>query len=871
MTGASATPAMLFWSVLAAGAQAALLAPATVEGTVYADLDGDGVYSFRDEPVPGVSVWWETHTVAVTDANGRYELQVPADGIVWAATPDGFAPEPSWREVRILAGDAEIDLPLVASERTGPVVFVQASDLHIGTVGIAPTREALRQAIDMTPPPHFLVVTGDLSDLSEDAEFAAVEALLSEIPVPFVPVPGNHDLYDGGPAYRRRFGPPMYAFEAGGVHFVVLNFAASPTDQATFVRRYLSLVGGDPLVIAFTHVPPSAALAAELEDAGVDVLFDGHLHSNRVTREGGMLEITTQTLVLGGIDYTPGGYRVVVAGGAGLAIEHRAVVDRPVATVVHPRGIGCVPAGRMHLLAAVELGGGVPSVVARVDGGPPLELAPVGGWAWSATVEDLVPGAHVVRLEVTSPSGRFHVDERAFCAEPAGAAPPLLDWPQLGGSAAHRGAIDHLPPFPPRALWAAAVGGHLRGGSPIVVDGRVVVPVIDLADGAAGGIVALDAATGEALWDVRVGASVHNAPAAAGGLVVFASADGLVRAVDAADGVLVWSVPLGIDDERLGRWLYAAPVVHDGRVFIGTPRDFVALDLATGEALWRTVPAPGSAWGMTFSAAAIDAQVGLASFGRSLDGLLGWAAEDGAERWRLPRPAALAMHASPVLDDGIAYVAYGGGELLAVDASSGRTVWSRALYPSNGSLSNGLFGTPAISRGRLFVPTPIGVFLALDASTGETLWMQGVGPSVVHPLPYGLADRAYLASPAVTGPFVWAGGADGVLRAFDVVTGELRWSGDLGAPILSGIVPAGGLLVVGTFDGVVRAFATAERATPNEMMLGCGCRVASRGDAGAGRGGAPALAVPLAWALVPIARRRRRRAGMMGDPGRGAA
>lgn len=55
------------------------------------------------------------------------------------------------------------------------------------------------------------------------------------------------------------------------------------------------------------------------------------------------------------------------------------------------------------------------------------------------------------------------------------------------------------------------MGGHLRGGSPIVYGGIVFVPVDDLNDGASGGVVALDARSGQILWEHRVRQPVHNA------------------------------------------------------------------------------------------------------------------------------------------------------------------------------------------------------------------------------------------------------------------------------------------------------------------------------------------------------------------------
>jgi 3',5'-cyclic AMP phosphodiesterase CpdA len=51
---------------------------------------------------------------------------------------------------------------------------------------------------------HF-VVTGDLTNLSLESEFAYVRTKLETVPVPITIIPGNHDVYTRGSARHRRF------------------------------------------------------------------------------------------------------------------------------------------------------------------------------------------------------------------------------------------------------------------------------------------------------------------------------------------------------------------------------------------------------------------------------------------------------------------------------------------------------------------------------------------------------------------------------------------------------------------------------------------------------------------------------------------
>src|SRR5262249_28974571 len=153
--------------------------------------------------------------------------------------------------------------------------------------------------------------------------------------------------------------------------------------------------------------------------------------------------------------------------------------------------------------------------------------------------------------------------------------------------------------------WARTVGGHVRSGSPVVAGGRVFVSVADLAGAEAGGLVALDAATGAHLWTARSRHSVSNAAAVAGGEVVFASGEGVVHAVSAATGGELWRHDLGAGLDRTVTALYAAPTIADGQVFIGVQRRFAALDLATGRAAWTVDPSPNGSWMGSFAAAGV--------------------------------------------------------------------------------------------------------------------------------------------------------------------------------------------------------------------------------------------------------------------------
>jgi outer membrane protein assembly factor BamB len=121
--------------------------------------------------------------------------------------------------------------------------------------------------------------------------------------------------------------------------------------------------------------------------------------------------------------------------------------------------------------------------------------------------------------------------------------------------------------------------------------------------------------------------------------------------------------------------------------------------------------------------------------------------------------------------------------MMALNADSGETIW-RTTYPApfkmNPATSRhgpGPKSTPTFADGRLFTLGMSGIVTAFDADTGRRLWQKPGAP--VQPL-YHTAM-----SPVVDGNLViiHVGGHDnGALTAFDVATGDVRWSWDGDGP-----------------------------------------------------------------------------------------
>ena len=848
------------WIVALAG-HASPAAAAPVHGLVYDDRNGDGHPSAGEPGVAGAVVALDHHQFVVADARGQFTLDVPAgaSGIAWVRVPDGFTPGPVWAHVDGAHPDAEIDLGLrrLAAPHPGPVTFVVAADTHLSPD--QPFADDLTQvAADATaldPPPAFFTVLGDITQGNQLDHFALVDRAVAGLATPYVPVPGNHDWYDGGATWFSHYGPDNYSFDVGTTHFVVWNMAMPEGEIRDYLGAELSHVAQGMAIVAMTHGPPSERVTDTLRSLGVDYVLTGHTHSNRVVDHDGVIELNSEPLLMGGLDFSPGGYRVMTIDRGALSSYHRTVVEHPLLEVVSPGRGQCVPAAGGRVIAAAEYDAGDPAVTARVDCATPIALRYAGGWAWQADLPALAPGAHT--LTVASHAGRASTS-LGFVVCEAGAPPALgPDWAQSGGSPDHTGARSRELAPPLAARWATAIGGHVLQAAPAIAGGSVYLTATDQGDGGTGGVVALDLATGQIRWRTTTPLQVRGGVAVSGGVIAAAQIDGTVLGMDLATGAIRWRSELGAGLVPGAAAIFAPPTADAGDILIGNQRRLAAISAAEGGMQWSVDPVPQGQDSQALSAVAVSDGAAFGVFNRAFGGVGAWDRTTGAELWRFEGPLTTAINASPVVADGQVYVVNGLDEVFALDAATGALRWQNKLDPAGFDWGNATVGTPAIARHILVVPTLYRDLVALDATTGYELWRHAGTPSQVRATHYrGAGEAGFEASPVITGDIVWAADTAGELTALDLQTGKALWKTQLGTPVLGGLAVSGDWMVVASYDGTVRAFVAAASEPSARPVVTC-----DGGDLGgccdAGRGASPAGSLLLAL-IVGAAMRRRR-------------
>ncbi|MBA3460622.1 MAG: metallophosphoesterase, partial [Deltaproteobacteria bacterium] len=423
------------WALVGVFASVAEARP--IEFRVFDDVNGDGKQG-NDEPgVPAIVSYSGMPLFVPTDADGRVTLEVE-NGIAWVRVPSGFRPGPVWAQ---LDGKSRIDFALRRwAPPPGPLTFVATSDSHSSFAhpfwsDLEPAAYAATRA---DPPPAFFTILGDLTQNTTPAQFVLQDRLLANLDVTYVPVPGNHDWYDGGKAWRVHYGPDNYSFDIGDVHFVVWNMMMRDEDTKAFFTNELRDVAPEMTVVAMTHGPPSPAVVAKLRELGVDYVLSGHTHTNRVVDHGGMIELNHEPMLMGGLDFTPGGYRIITIDRDVLTSEHRTTVGEPSIRSVAPARRQCQPPGGGAIIAATEIDPRGGTVTARVDCGTPIALSYGGGWSWRGTLPALAPGEHSLTLDAITSDGERLSSTTGIevCSAETGTLAGI-EWPQLGGNSAH--------------------------------------------------------------------------------------------------------------------------------------------------------------------------------------------------------------------------------------------------------------------------------------------------------------------------------------------------------------------------------------------------------------------------------------------------
>ncbi|MBW3540575.1 MAG: calcineurin-like phosphoesterase family protein [Planctomycetes bacterium] len=305
-------------------------------GVVFHDANGNRAFDEGEKPLPDVRVS-NGREVVHTDAEGRYELPVDDDAIVFVIKPRGWRTPLSDTQLpqfyyvhkphgspQLKYGGVEptgplpesIDFPLTPQEEPDQfraILFGDPQPRDAKEVEYI-ERDVLHELIGTDA--AFGVTLGDIvfDDLSLFEPLAQSSAVLG---IPWYNVIGNHDINYDAPhdglsdeTFERVFGPPYYSFDYGPVHFIVLDdiqwFIPAPgqkgryvgglgEEQMAFIKNDLAQIPEDQMVVLMMHIPlvnvhDRQELYRLIEQRPFCLSISGHTHHHEhrfITRDDG--------------------------------------------------------------------------------------------------------------------------------------------------------------------------------------------------------------------------------------------------------------------------------------------------------------------------------------------------------------------------------------------------------------------------------------------------------------------------------------------------------------------------------------------------------------------------------------------------------
>jgi outer membrane protein assembly factor BamB len=290
------------------------------------------------------------------------------------------------------------------------------------------------------------------------------------------------------------------------------------------------------------------------------------------------------------------------------------------------------------------------------------------------------------------------------------------------------------------------------------------------------------------LWSKEIGEGTDKrrlnlVPAHQGGRLFIADAEGLVTALNAADGRVLWQRETGIP-------FSGGPGIAAGSVILGSSDgDLVALSSANGAELWRT----GVGSEILSLPAVADDTIVLHTLD---DSIFGFDAASGEKRWEYRyRAPVLTLRGSstPVIAGQHAIVGISDGKLVKLAVSDGAPVWETTVTPPRGRSEleriADLDATPVVEGNTIFVSAYNGDLAAVDLESGAVLWRRSLSAHA------GLAAADGVLYVTDSEDQVWAaqpGDGSGVWKQE-----ALRYR-RLSAPAV-----IGGLVLVGDLEGYV--------------------------------------------------------------------
>jgi outer membrane protein assembly factor BamB len=350
------------------------------------------------------------------------------------------------------------------------------------------------------------------------------------------------------------------------------------------------------------------------------------------------------------------------------------------------------------------------------------------------------------------------------------------DWSMFKNDVSHSGYTGDAVNAPLTLKWTKDLGFE-TDSSPVIVNDVLYI-------GSTFGIFALDAQTGRELWRYHTNGFVKSVPTVSNGVLYFGADDRKFYAIDAKDGTLKW-----MNDTALDGFTASAAVV-DNRVYT-IPKDgtFYTFDASSGEIIWSTLLGK-----IVESSPSIGE--GIIAFGTNGGDIIALDASTGKQKWSYDTGVS-DIKSSPVIADGTVIIGSNDGSIYALTTEKGNLKWKY-------STSDNVESSPSIKNGVVYVGSEDSSFLAIDAATGKLKWKFPNSGSV-------------LSAPAISNDVVYFGTRNNFIYGLDANSGRVLWKNSTGRndkDYITSPAISGNVLYAATHSGLVHAYSSEVGSAP---------------------------------------------------------
>ncbi len=276
----------------------------------------------------------------------------------------------------------------------------------------------------------------------------------------------------------------------------------------------------------------------------------------------------------------------------------------------------------------------------------------------------------------------------------------------------------------------------------------------------------LPGARGNAEWTHPAGNAAHD-----GGHVALGSQQRLAFAAN-----------IGTPEGRRHR-ITAAPVIGGGLVFAMDAMSRVTAVTTGGGTVWSVDLTPPRETTASVSGGGLSYEGGLVVATTGFGEVVALDAASGRVAWRQRLDAPISGGAT--IAGGSVYAVGRDGTGWAIRASDGRMQWQVTLRRDIAGWQGS--AAPAVAGDLVVFPSTSGQILAVDRATGTERWSAQIAGSRAGRAIALIRDMT--GEPVIAGDMVVAGTSSGRIAAFDRATGMQLWSHDdgaLSAPVVAG-------------------------------------------------------------------------------------